>query len=302
MRQNLTMRRTSPGRAVRWGTRCLLIIGAATVIAACGTGGGSNLAQRPSVSTTTGLASQTPSAEAPGLTTTSDPPTTTDPPTTVPDGSTTTTEAPTTTTEQPTTTTTGSSTTTTEQSTTTTTEAPTTTTTTAPALTASGSSTPWGWIIGAIVLVVAIIILLVALASARKRRQAEHEWQPIASSALTAAQLARDSVLTQSVAPEDQSRLLAVQRQVDGATASLQRAVETAPDDVARQASTSTADALRGLAFAIESERLLHDRTVAPTGEQLAQADEARRARSADLDVALSRLKERIGPPADPAR
>jgi hypothetical protein len=143
---------------------------------------------------------------------------------------------------------------------------------------------------------------LVALASARKRRQAEQEWQPIASSALTAAQLARDAVLTQSAAPDDQSRLFAIQRQVDGATESLQRAVETAPDDVARQASTSTADALRGLAFAIESERLLHDRTVAPTGEQLAQADEARRARSADLEVALSRLKERIGPPADPAR
>ena len=217
---------------------------------------------------------------------------------------TTTSEAPTTTTtEAPTTTTTtqGPTTTTTEARTTTTTEAP-TTTTTVPTHPASGSSTPWGWIIGAIVLVVAIIVLLFALVAARKRRAAEQEWQPIASAALTATQLARDAVLTDSVVPDDPARQVAVRRQVDGATESLQRAVETAPDDVARRAATSTADALRGLAFAIESERLLHDRTVAPTGEQLAQADEARRARSADLEGALSRLSERIGPPADPAR
>ncbi len=284
-------------RAALWAVRCLLIFGAAGVIAACGTGGGSNLANRASSSTTTGVGSRIPAAVAP---TTTDPATpTTDPPTTSSDVTTTTVAPTTTTTEAPTTTTTTvAPTTTTTEPRTTTTVAP-TTTTTAPTHPASGSSTPWGWIIGAIVLVVAIIILLLALVSARKRRQAEEEWQPIASTALTATQLARDAVLTATVVPDDPSRLLAGRRQVDGATESLQRAVETAPDDVARRAATSTVDALRGLAFAIESERLLHDRTVAPTGEQLAQADEARRARSADLESALSRLGERIVPPAE---
>ncbi len=291
--------RPRPFRAARWVTRPLLILGAAAAIAACGTGNGSNLANKaPSGSTTTGVGSRAPAAQT-SVPTTVDPPTTADPPTTSGDV-TTTTESPTTSTESTTTTTVAPTTTsTTEAPTTTTTEAP-TTTTTAPSQPA-GSSTPWGWIIGAIVLVVAIVILLVALASARKRREAEQEWQPIAATALTATQLARDAVLTGSVVPDDPSRLLAVRRQVDGATESLQRAVETAPDDVARRAATSTVDALRGLAFAIESERLLHDRTVAPTGDQLAQADEARRARSADLEMALARLGERIGPPADPA-
>ncbi len=285
-------------RAVRWVTRCLLVLGAAGVIAACGTGNGGNLADKPSVSTTTSPGSRTPVTNAPLQTTsTTDPSTTTtDPPTTTTDVSTTTTtESPTTTstTEAPTTTTT-------EAPTTTTTEAP-TTTTTAPGQPASGSSTPWGWIIGAILLVIAIIAVVLALVAASNRRRAEQQWQPIAWAALSAAQLARDSVLADTAVPDDPSRLVAVRRQVDGATESLQRAVETAPDDVARQSATATADALRGLAFAIESERLLHDRTVAPTGEQLAQADEARRARSADLELALARLGERIGPPATPA-
>ena len=293
-----TRQRTAFRRTARWATRGLLILGAAGVLAACGTGGGSNLANKAST-TTSGLRAQTPATNAPALTST----TAADPPTSTTDPSTTTsTESPTTTTtEAPTTTTT------TEAPTTTTTEAPTTTTDSptttliAPAPTGSGNSTPWGWIIAAIVLVVAIIGLVLALVAARNRRRAEQEWQPIASAALTAAQLARDSVLADSAVPDDPSRLVAVRRQVDGATESLQRAIETAPDDVARLAATSTADALRGLAFAIESERLLHDRTVAPTGEQLAQADEARRARSADLEVALARLGERIGPPAAPA-
>ena len=237
-------------------------------MAACGTSGGSNLANRASSSTTTGVGSPAPVTEA-----TLQPTTTADPPAT-------TTVAP---------------------STTTTTVAPTTTTTVAPTQHVTGSSTAWGWIIGAILLVVAIIAVVLALISARNRRRAEQEWQPIASAAMSEALLARDAVLAESVVPDDPSRLLAVRRQVDGATETLQRAVETAPDDVARRAATATADALRGLAFAIESERLLHDRTVAPTGEQLAQADEARRARSADLESALSRLDERIGPLADPA-
>ncbi len=286
--------RPSPKRRVRWVIRCLLVLGAAGMIAACGTGNGSNLANRPST-TTTGIASQTPATEAPLQTSTTDPTTTTTDPTTTSTGvsTTTTAEAPTTTTtEAPTTTTTSASTTTTTSA---------STTTIAPTQPASGSSTPWGWIIGAILLVAAIIVVVVALVAAGNRRRAEQEWQPIATAAMTAAQLARDSVLADTAVPDDPSRLVAVRRQVDGATESLQRAVETAPDDVARQAATSTADALRGLAFAIESERLLHDRTVAPTGEQLAQADEARRARSADLESALSRLGERIGPRATPA-
>jgi hypothetical protein len=55
------------------------------------------------------------------------------------------------------------------------------------------------------------------------------------------------------------------------------------------------AAALRGLAFAVEADRLLRQGTTAPTGTQLAQADEARRARNSELGAALARLSTRIG-------
>jgi hypothetical protein len=58
---------------------------------------------------------------------------------------------------------------------------------------------------------------------------------------------------------------------------------------------TAVATALRGLAFAVEADRLLRHGTSPPTGAQLAQADEARRARGSELSTALARLSTRIG-------
>ncbi len=69
-----------------------------------------------------------------------------------------------------------------------------------------------------------------------------------------------------------------------------------APDPQAGTAASSLADGLRGLAFAIEADRLLRHGTSAPTGIQLAQADEARRARTVELDAALARLSARVSP------
>ena len=108
---------------------------------------------------------------------------------------TTTTVAPTTTTTQPPTTTTTAPTTTTTHQTTTTTTHPTTTTTTAAS--PASSSTPWGWIVLGIVIVLAIA--LVALLIARNRRLGkESAWARSVLPALTAAELARELVLTQS--------------------------------------------------------------------------------------------------------
>ena len=52
---------------------------------------------------------------------------------------------------------------------------------------------------------------------------------------------------------------------------------------------------MRGLAFAVEADRLLRQGTSAPTGTQLAEADEARRARNSELNAALARLSTRVG-------
>jgi hypothetical protein len=58
---------------------------------------------------------------------------------------------------------------------------------------------------------------------------------------------------------------------------------------------------LRGLAFAIEADRLLRHGAGAPTGAQLAEADAARRDREAELDRAIARLTSRVARGKKPA-
>ena len=82
----------------------------------------------------------------------------------------------------------------------------------------------------------------------------------------------------------------AVAVQVERAAVALDHTEATAPDAEAGRMATTAASALRGLAFAIEADRLLRQGTAAPSGMQLAEADEARRARSSELTSALVRL------------
>jgi hypothetical protein len=226
-------------------------------------------------------------AQAVDTTTTVAPDTTTT--TTVPATTTTTTLPPTTTTLSPTTTTTTrpthpSSTTTTGSS---------TTTTTVPAASTS-SSTPWGLIVVIVVLVIAIGLVLLLLAS-RRRRGVETDWHRAVVPALSDAQLARASLLSGNAESDDPQVRGAVEVQVERAATALERTVAGAPDPEAGTMATTAANGLRGLAFAIEADRLLRHGTSAPTGVQLAQADEARRARGNELNAALARLSARIG-------
>ena len=206
----------------------------------------------------------------------------------------TTTAVPTTSTTVPsTTTTTVPATTTTRARPSTTTSNPATTTTTA--ATTSSSSTAWGWVLLAIVLVLAVG--LVALLIARTRRQGRTaDWQRSVLPAVAAAELARDLVLSQTET-DDSQRRANVGVQVDEAVAGLERAATTAPDEASRALSTRAAEGLRGLAFAVEADHLMRSGGEHPTGEQLASADAARRNRSAELAAALAELKASITPP-----
>ncbi len=224
----------------------------------------------------------TPALTAVVPTTTTPPPTT---PTTVPE-TTTTTTPPTTTTS-----------TTTTVPPTTTTSSSTTTTTTAPLVaTNTSSKTPWALIIVIVVLVIAIIGLFVLLA-ARRRRGAEATWRKAVVPALSDAQLARASLLSDNAVSGDSEVRSAVSVQVERAAVALDHTVATAPDPEAGQMAATAAGALRGLAFAVEADRLLRHGTAAPTGMQLAEADEARRARTGELSTALARLATRAAPP-----
>jgi hypothetical protein len=219
-----------------------------------------------------------------------------------PVASTTSTESPTTTTSTvPSTTTTVPSTTTTTTVPSTTTKPTTTTTTTTkpttkPSTKTTSSKTPWGLIVLIVVLVIAIALVAILLA-ARKKKGAETRWRRLVVPALSDAQLARESLQSANAMSDDPELRASVEAQVERASSALERAVPGAPDPEAGSLATNAATALRGLAFAIEADRLLRHGVSAPTGTQLAQADEARRARTVELNSALAGLSGRIGSP-----
>jgi len=203
----------------------------------------------------------------------------------------------TTTTVPDTTTTTEAPTTTTTSSTTTTTTRPTTTTTTTPAK-ASDSSVSLV-LIGVIVVVLLLIALVVALLMSRNRKTALDAWRRRALPALSDARLAREALLSPSALSDDAELRGAVSVQAERAAVALEQAASTAPDPAAGGSATTAAGALRGLAFSIEADRLLRNGAAAPTGVQLAQADQARRDRDAELQAALARLQTHVAPPTD---
>ena len=200
--------------------------------------------------------------------------------TTVPD-TTTTTVPPTTTTVAPTTTT----------------VAP-TTTTTAPAKASKNSSVPLA-LIGVIIVVLLLIVLMIALMVSRKGKTALDAWRRRALPALSDARLAREALLSPSAVSDDVELRGAVSVQAEKAAVALEQAARTAPDPAAGGSATTAAGALRGLAFSIEADRLLRNGAAAPTGVQLAQADEARRDRDAELQGALARLQAHVSSPSD---
>ncbi len=216
-----------------------------------------------------------------------------------PGQSTTTTEAPTTTAPPATTTTTVPVTTTAPPTSTSSTHPARTTTTpstTTPHTTSTSSNTPWALIAVIVVLVVAIVLVALLIRS-RRKKGVEAEWHRAVVPALSDAQLARDAVLSDNAMSGDPTLRGAVDVQVEKAAVALERVARAAPDAQAAGLATEAAGSLRGLAFAVEADRLLHQGASAPTGVQLAEADEARRARNSELSGALSRLSTRIGAP-----
>src|SRR5664280_2290394 len=205
---------------------------------------------------------------------------------------TTTTEAATSTSVPPTTTTVPPTTSTTTPASTTSSR-PATTTTTAPATAAKASKTPWGLIALIAVLVIAIVAVAMLYRS-RKKRAVETGWRHAAIPALSDAQLARESLVSGTAASDDPEVRGAAAAQVEKAAVALEKAAGSAPGAQAASTATAAAGSLRGLAFAVEADRLLRNGSTPPTGLQLAQADEARRARTTELNTALARLSTRI--------
>ncbi|HEY1987959.1 MAG TPA: hypothetical protein VGG43_00690 [Acidimicrobiales bacterium] len=152
-------------------------------------------------------------------------------------------------------------------------------------------------IIVAIVVVLAVILLLLLL-SRRKRIQTQSAWRRAVFPAVSDAHLARDALLSANAMSDDPELRGSVEVQVDRSARALEQAALTAPDEATQSATNSVARSLRGLAFAVEADRLLRHGAGAPTGTQLAEADDARRSRLAELDSSLAGLSARLGAPS----
>jgi hypothetical protein len=211
---------------------------------------------------------------------------------TSPDTTTTTTSA----TVPTTTTTTTSPATTTQPSHPTTTTAPaTTTTTTKPAVSQhQTTSTPWGLVALIAVLVLAVILVTVLLV-VRRARTRQATWRRAVVPALSDARLARDALLSGNAESDDERLRADAGLQIERAATALEATVDRAADPEDAEAVRSVASSLRGLAFAIEADRLLRHGANAPSGAQLAEADVARRDRGTELDRAIARLTTRVG-------
>ena len=147
------------------------------------------------------------------------------------------------------------------------------------------------------VVLVLLILLVVFLMISRNRKSALDAWRRRTLPALSDAKLAREALVSPTAVSDDPELRGAVAVQVDKASTALERAGSSSPDPEAAGAAATAAGALRGLAFAIEADRLLRHGAGAPTGVQLAQADQARRDRDAELQGALSRLQAHVVPP-----
>ena len=136
------------------------------------------------------------------------------------------------------------------------------------------------------------------LVSRRNRKRALLAWRSGAESALDSARLARTLLPAAGQELPDPAHWQAVHERVEAAAQSLDQSATRAPTPEGGAAARTAADKLRGLWFALESDRLLREGTPPPTPEQLAQADTVTRARSAEVDAALTQLDHIVRPPA----
>jgi hypothetical protein len=164
----------------------------------------------------------------------------------------------------------------------------------------SNTSTPWGWIV-VIVVVLLGALLTVLLVRRHHLLLAAKAWRKSAVGALDAAHLVRGLLPPSGEDLPNDAHWREVRDRVEVAAVGLERIGADAPAAEATGAANNAAGALRGLVFALESERLLHQSLHAPTARQLADVDEVRRTRALEADNALETLEGIVRPVGDAA-
>ena len=191
---------------------------------------------------------------------------------------------------------------TTSPTTTTSTTTAATTTTLATSATSSSHSVPWGWVI-ALLVVAALAALIALLVHRNTRAKAIEAWQADSRPALDSAHLTLSLLPASGQDIADRAQWNSVRQRVEEAAQLLDRAAARAPTQEGVRAASRSAETLRGLGFALESNVLLREASVAPTAQQLADADVTTRQRRLDAEAALAEMDRLVGrtPAATPA-
>jgi hypothetical protein len=129
---------------------------------------------------------------------------------------------------------------------------------------------------------------------AQRRRTGHAERSRTRGASMLAYQLVPSSTDDRS----NGSHWRAVRPQVEQAVDALEASSVRAPTAETTSAARNAAEALRGLIFAPEAQRILYEGTQSPTTEQLVAADASIRSRTADVDAALSALDGAAYPPS----
>lgn len=191
--------------------------------------------------------------------------------------------------------------TTAEPSTSTTVASTTTTTASTTTPTASGASSsgsaPWGWI-AALLAVAAVAALVAFLIHRGNTRKAIAAWRDESRPAVDSAHLTLSLLPASSQDIGDRAQWQSVRQRVEEAAQLLDRSAARAPVADGARAASRSAESLRGLGFALESGLLLRQAAVAPSAQQLADADVTTRQRRADVEAALADMDREVGRPS----
>ena len=170
----------------------------------------------------------------------------------------------------------------------------TTSTTAAPLNASSSKGVPWGWVI-ALLVVAALAVLIALLVHRNTRAKAIRAWQQESGPAVDSAHLTLSLLPASGQDIADRAQWQSVRQRVEEAAQLLDRASSRAPTEQGARAASRSAETLRGLGFALESNLLLREASVAPTGQQLADADATARQRRYDAEAALAELDRAVG-------
>jgi hypothetical protein len=140
-----------------------------------------------------------------------------------------------------------------------------------------------------------VVALVIVLLVRRSRARAQAAWREQSAAAVDMAHLAFNLLPASAQDIPDAAHWASVRRSVEEAADGLDRAAASAPTDAGAQSTRRGAEALRGVVFAVESERLLRAASPPPTAEQLFESDAVARSRRSDAAVALRALDRLVG-------